>query len=78
MPMLHFNPSKRVTAAEALQHPWLQGKLPSGALEADKASYRDHPMRDSRFDGKLNDHYARSKSRDIGRAHPRSSSPSPR
>jgi serine/threonine-protein kinase SRPK3 len=25
LPMLHFDPDKRATAAEALQHPWLQG-----------------------------------------------------
>jgi serine/threonine protein kinase len=39
LPMLRFDPTKRATAAEMLNHPWLQEKRPASrfrrAMEAD-------------------------------------------
>eukprot|EP00882_Tetradesmus_deserticola_P017602 GHRQ01018858.1.p1 GENE.GHRQ01018858.1~~GHRQ01018858.1.p1 ORF type:complete len:160 (+),score=57.79 GHRQ01018858.1:56-535(+) len=40
LPMLHFDPDKRATAAEALKHPWLQGPPSEEAADADERHQR--------------------------------------
>jgi serine/threonine protein kinase len=46
LPMLHFDPDKRSTAAEALKHPWLQGP-PSEEEAADAGEERRQQRRRS-------------------------------
>jgi serine/threonine protein kinase len=47
LPMLHFDPEKRATAAEALKHPWLDGP-PSEEAAAAAAADADEEQRQQR------------------------------
>lgn len=77
MPMLHFDPLRRISAAGALRHPWLSSEKSTQLEYGGGKSYESLP-RESIHHPCSGDHYARSKSRDVARHHGRSSSPSPR
>ena len=48
LPMLEYAPEKRATAAQMLQHSWLQGILPAAAASPAKAPSRPASRRHSR------------------------------
>ena len=76
-PMLNFITSKRATAAEALQHPWLRGELPvveappPPPVAADAAA-KDDARRDRDGGG---DHVGRNMGRSRSHSAKRSLSP---
>lgn len=57
LPMLHFDPEQRATAAEMLRHPWLEGPSSAAAAAADGDNGRRQPGQRS-SSAPLRDHSA--------------------
>eukprot|EP00878_Enallax_costatus_P025924 GHUV01027782.1.p1 GENE.GHUV01027782.1~~GHUV01027782.1.p1 ORF type:complete len:107 (-),score=27.45 GHUV01027782.1:895-1215(-) len=50
LPLLHFDPSERATAAEALKHPWLEGPPEPAAAVSRDDGRRSHRRNSSAAD----------------------------